>query len=166
MKAYQILTSISIVLLLLACKTTQDYSQGGKHYNGSSYEGAKFTPKSVMTYDQLLSKMKKKGGAEDVQVIGMIDATCQKRGCWMTMISPTPGKDTMFVKFKDYAFFMPKDLPGNTVIMHGDAYYEETSVEELRHYAEDAGKSKEDIMKIVKPIREVKFLADGVLFKN
>jgi hypothetical protein len=36
-------------------------------------------------------------------------------------------------------------------------------VAELQHYAEDAGKSKEEIAKINSPKTELTFVADGVL---
>lgn len=72
-------------------------------------------------------------------------------------------KPQLFVKFKDYAYFMPKDLPGGQVVMKGKAYIEETSVDELRHYAEDDGKSPDEIAKIIEPKRELKFMADGVV---
>ena len=39
---------------------------------------------------------------------------------------------------------------------------QETSVKELRHYAEDAGKSKEEIAKITKPKVEIRVLANGI----
>ena len=74
---------------------------------------------------------------------------------------------TMMVKFKDYGFFMPKDISGREVVMNGKAYYQTTSVDELRHYAEDAGKSADEIAAITEPKRELRFLADGVqLLKN
>ena len=41
-----------------------------------------------------------------------------------------------------------------------------TSVKELRHYAEDAGKSKEEIDLITEPEITISFLADGVLIKE
>ena len=40
------------------------------------------------------------------------------------------------------------------------------SVERLRHYAEDAGKSSDEIEKIVKPEFKLSFLADGVAIKT
>ena len=40
---------------------------------------------------------------------------------------------------------------------------EETSVDELKHLAEDAGKSEAEIAKITEPKKEFKFLADGVV---
>lgn len=167
MKAFKYAAFLMILpLLIVACKSKDDFTMGGQYYSEDKYEGEQFELADVMTYDQLLQKMKKDGGAENVQVQGKIDAVCQAKGCWMTMVSDAPGKDTMMVKFKDYGFFMPKDLGGGEVIMRGDAYMEETSVDELRHYAEDAGKSEEEIMKITEPIVELKFLADGVRFKE
>jgi hypothetical protein len=45
----------------------------------------------------------------------------------------------------------------------GFARIETTSVEVLRHYAEDAKKSPEEIAAITQPKREVSFEASGVL---
>jgi hypothetical protein len=81
----------------------------------------------------------------------------------MTLASDKPGVPEMRVTFKDYAFFMPKDLAGKHVVVDGYAYVETTTVEELRHYAQDAGKSKEEINAITQPKREVSFEAAGVL---
>jgi hypothetical protein len=47
--------------------------------------------------------------------------------------------------------------------MDGYAYREVTSVEDLRHFAEDEGKSKEEIEAITEPREELKFMASGVL---
>jgi hypothetical protein len=43
---------------------------------------------------------------------------------------------------------------------------ETLSVEQLRHYAEDAGKSQEEINKIKDPQVSLTFLADGVYIEN
>ena len=58
---------------------------------------------------------------------------------------------------------MPKDISGRKVVMQGIAYREVTSVDELRHYAEDAGKSAAEIALITKPKEELKFMASGVV---
>ena len=60
---------------------------------------------------------------------------------------------------------MPLNAEGD-VVMNGKAYVSETSVEELRHYAEDAGKSEEEITAITEPERTFSFEADGVLLKQ
>jgi hypothetical protein len=81
----------------------------------------------------------------------------------MTIASDDPDAEPIMVRFKDYGFFMPKDIAGRKVIMDGYAFVEETPVDELRHYAEDAGKSQEEIEAITEPKKETKFLASGVL---
>jgi uncharacterized protein (UPF0335 family) len=58
---------------------------------------------------------------------------------------------------------MPKDIVGKTVVLEGISKKEVTSVDELKHYAEDAKKSKEEIAKITEPKKEIKFEAKGVL---
>ncbi|MNY81520.1 hypothetical protein D3C86_2231200 [compost metagenome] len=71
----------------------------------------------------------------------------------------------MRVVFKDYAFFVPKDIAGKTVVFEGEAKKTTSSVEHLRHYAQDAGQSKEEIAKITEPKDELTFVAEGVIVK-
>jgi hypothetical protein len=101
----------------------------------------------------------------NAKVTGKVSAVCKAKGCWMTMISEKPGQPDMRVTFKDYAFFMPKDIVGKTVVIDGFALVETTSVADQRHYAEDAGQSKEEIAKITTPKREMTFEAAGVVIK-
>jgi hypothetical protein len=89
-----------------------------------------------------------------------VNAVCQSKGCWMRM---DMGEEEAMVKFKDYGFFMPKDLAGQEVIVEGVAFVEEVSVEEQRHYAEDAGKSEDEIAAITEPKRTLSFISSGVL---
>ena len=74
-----------------------------------------------------------------------------------------PNGETIRVNFKDYAFFMPKDLAGKKVVIDGFAERTETSVEDLKHIAEDAKKPAEEIAKITKPKKEIVFEAKGVV---
>lgn len=97
----------------------------------------------------------------EVKIKAPIVAVCQKKGCWMN-IDLGDGK-TMMVRFKDYGFFVPKDASGRTAVMQGKAFKEVLSVEMLRHYAEDGGKSKEEIEKITEPETRLSFEASGVL---
>ena len=89
-------------------------------------------------------------------------AVCQNKGCWM-QVTTNGITDTMMVNFKDYGFFMPKDIAGKKVVMDGFAYKEETSVADLKHYAEDDHKSKAEIDAITQPKKELKFMASGVI---
>ena len=84
----------------------------------------------------------------------------------MMMVSDKPGQPDMRITFKDYAFFMPKDIVGKTVVMDGNAIVETISVADQRHYAEDGGMSKAEIEKITEPKRELTFEAAGVLILN
>lgn len=97
----------------------------------------------------------------DGKVRGTITGVCAKKGCWMKLKEPN-GQDIM-VRFKDYKFFMPQDIIGKQVVLEGSAERTITSVAQLRHYAEDAGKSKEEVEKIKEDKVEVEFVATGVL---
>ena len=94
-----------------------------------------------------------------------IKEVCSKKGCWMTL--PAGNNDeTIMVRFKDYGFFMPLDAAGKDVIVAGKAFVNELSVADLKHYAEDAGKSSEEIANITEPAMEFAFEANGVLLKK
>jgi hypothetical protein len=69
------------------------------------------------------------------------------------------------VKFKDYGFFMPKNIVGKEVVLEGEALVKEVSVKQLQHYAKDAGKPEEEIRQITKPKKELQFVASGVLVR-
>ena len=72
-------------------------------------------------------------------------------------------QDTVLVRFKDYGFFVPKSgAEGKSAIINGNISIDTLSVAQLRHYAEDAGKSKDEILSIVNPEITISFLADGV----
>ena len=73
---------------------------------------------------------------------GTIKEVCIKKGCWMTLSLENDSE--MMVRFKDYGFFVPLDASGE-VLIHGKAFISETSVDDLRHYAEDAGASDDEI---------------------
>lgn len=103
----------------------------------------------------------KVGDSIPAKVTLKVAEVCQSKGCWMTA-DLGDGNEVM-VKFKDYDFFMPKNIAGQDVIVNGLAYVKEVPVDELRHYAEDKGASKEEIEKITEPKRTFSFEADGVL---
>ena len=51
-------------------------------------------------------------------------------------------------------------------ILNGKAFVDVVSVDELKHYAKDGGKSAAEIAKITKPEVTYSFLADGVYIKK
>ena len=95
---------------------------------------------------------------------GKILSTCPMKGCWMRM---SVEQDTILVRFKDYGFFVPKSgAEGKSAIVNGNISVDTLSVAQLRHYAEDAGKPKSEVMAIVNPEITISFLADGVLINK
>ncbi len=124
--------------------------------------GADFAAGDAISAQRLLSSYTPEALEDSVSVtlVGTVEEVCQAKGCWMTLA--TGQGERMTVKFKDYKFFVPKDLSGQHVIMHGLAYYAVVPAEELRHLAEDGGKSPEEVAAITVPSRELHFLADGV----
>ncbi len=124
--------------------------------------GAAVTAEGAIASAELLTQLKKADSIR-VKVKGNIASCCQAKGCWMKM--PLTASQEMTVKFKDYGFFVPKNAGGKAAVIDGWAYKELVSVDELKHFAEDAGKSKEEIAKITKPEERVTFMADGVLIE-
>jgi hypothetical protein len=123
---------------------------------GVTYGAGATAEKAISVNDPKLSAEKYTG-----KISGKVVEVCQEKGCWMK-IEKADG-DKMMVKFKDYGFFMPKDIVGKEVVLDGETIAKEVSVQQLRHYAEDAGKSQEEINKITKPRKETQFIAKGVL---
>ena len=102
--------------------------------------------------------------ASAIQLEGEVSAVCQVKGCWM-IVNLADGKETR-VKFKDYGFFVPKDIVGKQVVINGQASVEEISEADQKHYAEDAGLSDSEINKIKGSKRSYSMIADGVLIKD
>lgn len=124
--------------------------------------GDTITDAEVLSEKEMAEKFHslKPGDTIDVKFSSKVKEVCQKKGCWMKL--DLEGDDAM-ITFKDYAYFMPYDLAGKDVIVGGKAYVEEMSVEDQRHYAEDAGKTPEEIAQITEPKITYAFKANGVL---
>jgi len=87
-----------------------------------------------------------------------IQAT-KAKGCWMTL----QGSDKTFrVKFHEYSYFVPLSLTGKKVWVEGKVERKELSIEDTRHYLEDAGASKKEIAAVTKPSFEYNIIAKGV----
>jgi hypothetical protein len=64
---------------------------------------------------------------------------CRAKGCWMVL---TDGQRSVRVTFRDYAFFVPKDLAGKTVVAEGVLSRRLVSPEEAAHLAEESGSAE------------------------
>lgn len=143
-------------LALLLCLSLAFQAQAQEKF------GKKINEKSAIEASQLPAKMGDKESM-NTKVTGTVESVCQAKGCWMKL--KMDNGETMRVTFKDYGFFVPKDIAGKTVVVEGLAQKKTTPVSELRHYAEDAGKSKAEIAEITDPKDELAFVADGVIVK-
>jgi hypothetical protein len=74
-------------------------------------------------------------------------------------------KPPVMVKFKDYGFFVPKDASGRTAIVEGVMAFKQETVEQTRHYLEDAGKHDE-AAKITEGRKLYTFMASGVAIEK
>lgn len=124
--------------------------------------GAAINKDGAVDVKTLPAKMKGQKSM-NVKISGDIVAACKVKGCWMT--ADLGNGETMRIRFKDYGFFVPKDAGGDFFYAQGTASWDTTSVAQLQHYAEDGGKSAEEIAKITEPKIELVFLAEGVLIE-
>jgi hypothetical protein len=98
---------------------------------------------------------------KEFKITGTLVSVCQEKGCWTTL--ETDDGHDIRMTFKDYSFFLPVDYAGKTVVAEGVGFKKVTGVDELRHYAEDGGKSAEEIAAITEPKTEYLFEARGIL---
>ena len=135
------------------------YSQSDNNYK--SY-GELFENSETINYN--LEKDNFLNSSLKLKIEGEILSSCPMKGCWMKI---SVENDTVLVRFKDYGFFVPKNgIEGKRTIINGNISVDTLSVAQLQHYAEDAGKSKEEIDLITEPEITISFLADGVLIKE
>lgn len=128
--------------------------------------GAKIAATNALSKEQMLKKYQnlKKGDTIAVKFKSTINTVCKKKGCWMNM--ELPGEKESFVRFKDYGFFVPLNADASEAIVSGKAFIDVVSIDELKHYAKDGGKSDEEIAQITKPKITYAFQADGVLIEK
>ena len=149
-KLYILTSLLFSISLLLNGQSNKNFDTYGQSFDIAGINNYKVEKESLLNNPQ-----------HDTKLEGQILSTCPMKGCWMKM---SVERDTILVRFKDYGFFVPKSgAEGKSAIINGKLSVDTLSVAQLRHYAEDAGKSKEEVSKIVKPEITISFLADGVV---
>ena len=163
----------SILFLVAVSASTLAFSQEQKKFGppaGNAIVGDTYgsvltsTESKAITVDKLAKKLKKDAKVENVAIKGKVTDVCDKKGCWLTI--QTEDDTQLFVKMKDYGFFVPTALKGKNVVLEGNAEKKVTSVDEQKHYAEDAKKPQEEIDAITKPKEEIRFVANGIKVVN
>ncbi|KIX22610.1 branched-chain amino acid aminotransferase [Flavobacterium sp. 316] len=162
----KIVCFIAFAFLIISCQDKKDINTAKEIVeNQISYAtfGDSIAADGAISKEEMLEKFKtlKEGDTIDVKFSSKIEEVCQKKGCWMKL--NLADDNSTFVKFKDYAFFVPKNAQEKEAIVNGKAFVSVESVDDLKHYAKDAGKSQEAIDSITEPKVRYSFMADGVL---
>ena len=161
----RIIFTISIIsLVIFSCKDKA--SESSKEIAAYESFGKEILAEDALPAERMAEHFKSMtvGDSVNSKMVAKVDEVCKSKGCWMKL-NLEDGNQVM-VKFKDYGFFVPKDIAGKEVIINGKAFVNEVSVEEQRHYAEDAGKAPEEIAAITEVKKTYSFEADGVLLKQ
>lgn len=156
-----LLLSLLVPVLITACAQsgtpaadTATYASYGDSITADGALSMADFEKAVANTDSLDTKVR-------TEIVG----SCGKKGCWMD-VKMADGT-SMKVRFRDYGFFVPTSgLEGKEVVMQGRAVKKVTDVAMLRHYAQDAGQSEEEIAEITEPESNWNFTANGVLIKQ
>ncbi len=156
--------TLLIVSMLILLQVIDSHAQTNEEHENVTYSafGKEIDKHDTKDLESVVAKLQDQDTLM-TKVSGVVKEVCQVKGCWMTIQDPKSSIEPFFVKFEGYSFFVPKDIAGQQVIVEGIAYKKTTPVDELRHYAEDAGKSETEIAAIVEPKEELHFMATGVL---
>ena len=154
-------------LSFMACKNSGSHSENTKAQEAETdYEfvsfGDEISADDAIDGNAMMALYAdlKEGDTIAAKFQAPVNSVCKMKGCWMRL---SVGDQEAFVKFKDYGFFVPKYLSEVEVVVSGKAYVSQTSVEDLKHFAQDAGKPQDEIDAITEPELSLDFMADGVL---
>jgi hypothetical protein len=125
--------------------------ESGKHF------GAKFTDAKLVPLADVLADVDTFSKAP-IKVEGTIKDVCQQKGCWLVV---TDGKRQMRVSFKDYGFFVPKDVKDRTVVLEGLVSKKTLTEGAAQHYASESTE-KVDPSTIQGPQEVIAMVATGV----
>lgn len=158
------------VLIVLFVMCVNAYSQESELEKSNVTEdvfyGEKIEEKGVISSTAILGEYQKMKITDTIKVkfSAVITDVCKAKGCWMKL--SLGNNEEAMVRFKEYGFFVPKDIEGKEVVVSGLAFVEEMSIADQQHYAKDVGKTEEEIAEITKTKKTYGFTAAGVLLKK
>lgn len=166
------LSVLAIFCMLLSCTNIPENKEKQLAQSEIGFPEIHSSVGEDFSEDEILSEKEmyeqygqlEEGDTLNVKFKTKVNSVCKKKGCWMK-VDLQKGDEAM-VRFKNYGFFVPKDIEESEVVMSGKAYITEMTVEDQRHFAEDGGQSPEEVAAIVDPKRTLSFLADGVVLEN
>jgi hypothetical protein len=148
----------SLVLFALSANSQETHEKEKVQAAKGVVYGKVSEEKAAVPVDELKNKLV--DDKFEGQVKGKVVEVCQAEGCWIK-VERADGS-SMMVRAKDHAFLMPANIVGKTVLIEGSATVKEVTEAQRKHYAEDAGKPKEEIAKIKGSEKDVQFAAKGV----
>ncbi len=161
MKKYMI--AFAVAAIAIAC-SSPEAAKDEKEKLGKSYGPVKVDISKAISVEKMLKDFEGKEGEVEYTIEAEISEVCSKAGCWINI---DKGNGDMFmVRFKDHFTIPPKTKIGTGAYLHGVAFMDTISVADLQHFAEDAGKSEEEIASITEPEYEINFTADGITLKK
>jgi len=156
---------ISLVIFLTSCQIDKHQQKLEIAKNYTIYgDTVLISNKTTIDDASSLYKELALGDTITTQITATVTEVCKKKGCWMKLDLDQDRQ--VMVRFKDYGFFVPEDIVGKEVILEGNAFVDQVSVEDQQHYAMDAGKSEAEIAAITQPKNTFTFQAYGVLTKK
>jgi hypothetical protein len=99
-----------------------------------------------------------KSAATPVKIDATIEKACKAKGCWFTLTAEGISMPVR-VKMKDYGFFVPRNSDGSRAIVEGVLTMREMPVDEAKHYAQDEGKTGDEI---TEPTKTYEIMATSV----
>jgi hypothetical protein len=119
------------LIVLAAAAAAACASHTGKPV--ATYGGAPIIASAPLSLDRALSE---ENAGRTLAVKGRVAEVCRMKGCWMVL---TDDRQSVRVTFKDYAFFVPRDLAGKTVVAEGVLSRKTLTEEEAEHLAAESG---------------------------
>ncbi len=152
------------IAFLVSCGNTKQSTEKVEEENIEiTKHGDAITEDGAVSSANFLTQFEGKDSL-NVKLTASITEVCSKKGCWMKLDLEN-GK-SMRVTFKDYGFFVPLNAAGKLAVVEGIAKIDTTDVATLKHYAEDANATQEEIDAITEPEINYSFEAVGVIIKE
>jgi hypothetical protein len=155
MKMKNLIWMLGVVVVLASCNSKTSTSEQQVEVSYDSF-GEQIDDSDAVDVASL-SEMLTNQDSAVVKLTATVDEVCQMKGCWMTIKNESG--DPVRVTFKDYGFFVPKDIAGRQIVIEGVAKNTVLEPDVAKHYAEDAGQPYDS----TKTYEEIAFIAQGVL---
>jgi len=162
MKIY--LYGLGFLFFMFSCATSTKVEGRKKVQWSRNYGPSKVDVSKAITAAEMMTSFEGKKEKMEFTFKAPIEAVCMTAGCWINVDNGSGEK--FMVRFKDH-FTIPIDTKiGTVAFMHGTANWDTVSVEMLKHFAEDAGKSKAEIDQITEAKYVLGFEADGIVWQK